>query len=218
MGEDPNKSQANRVGIPLSIGPVKTAFKAVFRPVVLEMAEAERQQLKSIFRTSRSLVEYGAGGSTRLALRFGLNVTSVESDPKWITKIRQSPEVARAETSGKLNLLYGDIGEVGPWGKPVDPERNDKWLNYVNAPWPQKTDLVLIDGRLRVACAAKAVFETGPSTTVIIHDFWPRKEYHVVLPMFDVVHEVNTMAVLKPRSDANQIAKKLLAEYRYVID
>jgi hypothetical protein len=99
-------------------------------------------------------------------------------------------------------------------------EERTKWAiemkNYANAFGKRKenTDLVLVDGRFRVACALKVCLEL-PSSTVIVHDFYNRVHYHGILPYFDVIESVETLAVLKPKAifDRQECATLLNKHY-----
>ena len=66
-------------------------------------------------------------------------MVAVESDPVWIEALRRHPEVAGAVDAGRLGLVHGDVGPVGPLGCPRDhgseaPDRG-AWPNYIRAGW-----------------------------------------------------------------------------------
>lgn len=180
------------------------------------MLQAERNMFRSYLGKATHYFEFGSGGSTVSAGREpGLQtIYSVESSTEWINKV--SAEVPKAK------MLYADIGPTGPFGYPSDPSTRSKWPAYSGA-WGRREsgvqpDLVLVDGRFRVACILTVLLESeGWNPTVIVHDFWDRPHYHEVLPFFDVVDRVETLAVLKPKQGFDRVEAERMLE-RYVYD
>ncbi|WP_432768251.1 hypothetical protein [Sphingopyxis sp.] len=147
-----------------------------------------------------SLLEFGCGGSTVVAARRVPTIVSVDSNSEWLTKVGTDPAVAaRAFTP-----FYADIGPVGEWGHPIDDTRIRDWPRYHAAVWRHikgSPDVVLLDGRFRVACALQALIHAKPDTVLLFHDFADRPQYHVVLRHMEVVERADTLAVLRPRAD-----------------
>ncbi|MEG2941642.1 MAG: hypothetical protein RR969_08680 [Thermomonas sp.] len=168
-----------------------------------EMTDAEIGVLRECFSKASSLVEFGSGGSTLLAVRSPSlrRIWSVESDPAWIARLRAEPDVATAEQSGRLNLLAADIGPVGGYGFPVDRSMQSAWPRYQEAVWDDaaaiETDLVLVDGRFRVACALEALARARPHAVLLFHDFWNRPHYHPVLAFTDWLGSCDSLAILR---------------------
>ncbi len=135
-------------------------------------------------------LEWGLGGSTAEALRAGARlVVSVEGDAVWIAGARADPMVAEAEAAGRLRLLHADIGPTGKWGMPVARSARARWPGYAAAPWPVLEaagawpDLVLVDGRFRVACCiavARACLDhpDRPPPRLMLHDFDERRPFY----------------------------------------
>ncbi|MGP9416940.1 hypothetical protein ACT3R4_16275, partial [Halomonas sp. AOP7-E1-9] len=79
-------------------------------------------------------------------------------------------------------------------------------------------DLILIDGRFRVACTAAAIqhiLKYASKTShcyLFIHDFWNRPVYHVVLPFLEKIDRVDSAGLFKVRSDLDQEKLALLWE------
>ena len=55
-------------------------------------------------------------------------------------------------------------------------------------------DLVLIDGRFRVACLMATVLHTKPGTTILFDDYYDRPYYQVTEPMLTPVDRHDRMA------------------------
>ena len=184
-----------------------------------EMSAAEIGVLRECYGKASSLVEFGCGGSTLLAVRSPAlrRIWSVESDPAWIARLRSRPEVVAAEQGGRLRFLHADIGPTGDHGAPLDRAAQARWPAYHEAVWTDPdtaaVDLVLVDGRFRVACALQALAHCQPHTVLLIHDFWNRTPYHPVLAFTDWLGSCDTLAILrcKPAIDRDKLAQVLQA-------
>jgi hypothetical protein len=120
-------------------------------------------------------VEYGAGGSTAAAFRTSkAKIISVESDKWWLDMVYN---FMPGDTS-RVDACHIDLGKVTNWGFPMSP--NVDGSVYCSWPWTRtnKADLVLVDGRFRVACLVKTLIEAEPGTTVIFEDYVGRDFYH----------------------------------------
>jgi hypothetical protein len=202
------------------------------RDIRPRMSRAEVALLRAFAAGKAQLVEYGSGGSTLLALRLARRVISVEADGGWIERLSTHPSIAEALATGTLRFLQVDIGPVGAWSKPLDPSTSARWPAYAAAPWrllqaegrlPQHPRgiwrhlgrappaapggwVVLVDGRFRVACALQAALWIGPGDVVLVHDFWSRKPYHVLLDYLLPIARAGTMVALSPRPDVKRRA------------
>jgi len=88
----------------------------------------------------------------------------VDSSPAWIATVRE----ATADQAERVTIKAIDLGELGGWGYPTTYRH--RFRDYMNSPWTQgsvKPDLVLIDGRFRVACFLHSllVAEAGPPSS-----------------------------------------------------
>lgn len=184
-----------------------------------EMTDDEIAVLRECYSKATSLVEFGSGGSTLLAARSPslARIWSVESDPAWIAKLRVMPEVAMAEQGGRLRFLHADIGATGDHGAPRDESALARWPAYHEAVWSDPAtaaaDLVLVDGRFRVACALQALARCQPHTILLMHDFWARTPYHPVLAFTDWLGSCDSLAILrrKPAMDRDKLGHVLQA-------
>lgn len=180
------------------------------------MSEAEISCYGSLLDRAYSVVEFGAGGSTLYAVTRGVpRIVSVESNPGWIERLRSNAEIATVEKEGRLTLIHADVGLVTRYGAPADTAMSDKWPGYPLAPWEScsKPDLVLIDGRFRVACIAQAVLHR--STLIAVHDFWTRPDYHEALRVLEWISSIGSLGVFRPRRWSSRKAADLFRRYRF---
>ena len=96
-------------------------------PLKPHMSAGETRLYASLLDVATEYLEYGCGGSTILAAERPLiRSTSIDSDPNWITALRQQKLIEAAEDEGRLRLLHVDIGPVAEWGRPKDISSRQK--------------------------------------------------------------------------------------------
>jgi hypothetical protein len=186
-------------------------------PLLPRMSAPEVALLKRHLKGARSLLEFGCGGSTVLAAGLGIErIASVDSDPAWLEQVARHPKVRAIHFKGR----YADIGPIGLWGKPRRSAYAHRWPAYSSAIWGELDaipDVVLVDGRFRVACCLQALLHAGPKAKIIFHDFWDRPQYHTVLGYMECLGRADTLAVFKAkeRVDWKALAQDLA---RHLLD
>jgi hypothetical protein len=82
-----------------------------------------------------------------------------------------------------------------------------------------KIDLVLIDGRFRVACCLKCYNVISNDCLIIFDDFLKRPQYNIVLNYFDIIEKTkdNNMVLLK-KKDNMVIPQELIEKYELIRD
>jgi hypothetical protein len=82
-----------------------------------------------------------------------------------------------------------------------------------------KIDLVLIDGRFRVACCLKCYNVISNDCLIIFDDFLKRPQYNIVLNYFDIIEKTkdNNMVLLK-KKDNIVIPQELIEKYELIRD
>lgn len=174
-----------------------------------DFTQAEESLLQKLFRGAKSYLEFGAGGSTVAAVSFGNieHINVVESSKEWVDKLKGRSDVGGAEKEGRLKFHLVDIGPVGPFGVPTSQQDAPKFPVYssaVDAVAAQDgLDLVLVDGRFRVACFLKALKISSPTTRIAIHDYSNREYYHLIEKYADKVESADKLSVFKKKDDAD---------------
>lgn len=161
----------------------------------LYMPEREAAFLKMVYRKSKVILEYGSGGSTRLAAGMPDKlIMSVESDLAWTRSLRHDLMDARSP----VILQHVDIGDTGLWGRPVDDRSWRNYHRYPNSvwdePWFRQPDVVLIDGRFRTACLASVILRTRKSVRVLFDDYAVRDRYQMVEGIIEPYQMIGRMA------------------------
>lgn len=174
------------------------------------MPVSELAYFKLVLQNAKRYLEIGCGGSTYLANTVVHDsVFSIESDPTWIqTTVNQLPE------NHKVTFHAVDIDTLPKtWGYPGPQCPDDKKRTYSRTilEYPHVPDVVLIDGRFRVACALHLHSIIDTNTIVLFDDFANRREYKPVLDFFEEVKRVGNMVHLRKKEVP--IPSELIATY-----
>ena len=134
------------------------------------MTTKEIVLFKKYISNASSYFEYGCGGSTFLVNSYPniKKIVSIDSCAEWIEKTK-----TQISNSVKVNFYYVDInGNCTGWGAPIDKSKMSDWIKYPNSILKQKEDfdLILIDGRFRVACCAAAAIKMSTDSVLLLHD------------------------------------------------
>jgi protein O-GlcNAc transferase len=150
------------------------------------MSSGEIKLFEKYLSQATNYLEYGSGGSTVLASKFNniKRIKSIESDSEWASKV---------ELKTRTEMNYINLGKTGGCGTPL--ENKHLWPTYSQHYSPE-FDLVLIDGRFRVACFLDICLKG--TSTVLFHDFLNRHQYYgIILQFCQIVESADTLAVLK---------------------
>lgn len=186
------------------------------------MTDAEKKMLYSYIGASTNYLEFGSGESTVYASSVPTIkiITSVESSEQFIDEhLKNNADIVDAVTTGKLSFHIVDIGETRNWGYPKDETKKHLWPNYSLSAFRQKTDydLFFIDGRFRVACTLNCILNSSKNSTILIHDFYGRPEYNVVLNFLNTVDKADTLGVFKKKEGIDlEKVQSLIKIYQYL--
>lgn len=135
---------------------------------------------------AKVFLEYGSGGSSVLAASHPLDrIYSVDSDEAFLAAVDAKVKASGAP-AGRYHPVYANIGPTGAWGHPVSSERAALWPRYVSHVWQvmmqnhETPDLVLIDGRFRVASFLISAMMAPAGTVILFDDYFDRSAYHAV--------------------------------------
>ena len=148
-------------------------------------------------------LEFGSGGSTfQAAIRQNITqIISVESDIGWINKIKENVPADK-----QIDFRYIDLKPVpNTWGYPGPFCATEDKINYSNVicdlDSADKLDLILIDGRFRVACCLKCFNKISDDCVIAFDDFLDRPHYHIVLDYYEIIEktENKSLVILKKK-------------------
>jgi len=196
--------------------------------VKIAMTVREVALFEKYLAKATNYFEFGCGGSTILACKVGqsdLSVTSVDSSQQWIDTVKTNEYVVAKDKKGLAQMRTINIGPVGSWGYPTETVEASQgaWYLYSQAisMIDKKYDLVLVDGRFRVACLLQS-FISNPTASVMIHDFFEPGHHHAykaLLNVSEVVDRVDTLVALRPKpSVRKEDLMKMYATYMHIPD
>lgn len=197
-------------------------WNEVIRPELPFGAVANGEFVQDL-NNSSSYLEFGSGASTLVASESNVKrIVSIESDRDFLAAVRVQI-AAQQDVNTEIDYLYADIGPTGPWGVPLFKSRlwrmRERWPNYSLVPWIElgsdfRADLVLVDGRFRVACALAVIINQADSNwKLLVDDFAERPEYFPIKDFSELVEMRGRMAVFKPRVGLNVRSAKLALQY-----
>lgn len=172
------------------------------------MEPNEKNAFRRYLSESTHYFEYGSGGSTYWACQHPniRTVTSVENDIQWATKIQKA--------CPRAFVRFVDLGPVKPGGTPIHESTKPDWHLYYDAIRTRQVDpdLILVDGRWRVACTLTAAMEV-PDATFLIHDYTFRPSYHVVTKYLEPIETIETLVAFRVKEDIDP--SEVIQYYKY---
>ena len=171
---------------------------------------------KNYLKDCNIYFEYGVGDSTIWVLEnTSSRIISVDTDKKWIDKVDISKNKKR------ININWINLGEIENWGRPKTYEYRKHFIEYISNVWNfnLKADVILVDGRFRVACFLYSLIKAKEGSIIIFDDYMNRPHYHVVEEVLGIYKKCGRQVAFKVPLEFNkQLAEKLLKKFIYVMD
>ncbi|MCD0501970.1 tetratricopeptide repeat protein [Bordetella petrii] len=204
------------------LAPVDIAKLTETIPLVPHMEPEGRALLEECLARASIFLEYGSGGSSVMAAGTGVRkIYSVDSDQPFLKAVQARIQQSGGDSS-KYVPIYINIGPTGAWGRPSDRASASLWPAYASEPWSvmgkhqQAPDLILIDGRFRVASFLASVLFAPVGCTILFDDYFDRPGYHVVEQYLKPIRAAGRMAQFVVGSERPQgLVQELL---RYCTD
>jgi len=142
----------------------------------------------SHIKDDMKVLEYGSGQSTLEIAEKSKLIVSIEHQQQWYDyNINRVPKNCVLLLK-QPNLPFVEGGHCGTY---------KQFKDYIEAPLEKAPyDVILIDGRARVACASICKKLGHKDTLVFIHDF-DRVEYQKALKYLELIEIIGTMAKFK---------------------
>ncbi len=176
--------------------PVESPRAPMQEPQVTFPAEVAAY-VKNLYAQAAVILEYGSGGSTLLAANMpGKTVISVENDARWAEDMQGW--IANATLPSTPRIYPIDVGETGQWARPKNARQWKRFHTYPlkvwDEPYFEQPDVILIDGRFRIACFVTAYLRATKPMIVLFDDYLDRPHYHVVERLVMPTEYVGRMA------------------------
>ncbi len=166
------------------------------------MPDLEKKTFYKYLDKATNYLEYGSGGSTIQALsRNNIKyIASVESDKDWYNMIN---DIYTKELNKNKIFIYNYIefnALPNTYGYPINASNNNIF-QYVNIIKNSKNiDLILIDGRFRVACALYCLNYIDDNCIVIIDDMVGRDYYNIIYDYYNIIEIAGRIVVFKKKN------------------
>jgi len=181
------------------------------------LANEDLKLFKHYLDKSNFYLEYGSGGSTiEASLHSNIkHIYSIESDLQWYSLVKKQINDIKHVT-----LKYIDMKtKPNTWGFPGSTSTKDDWLNYsnelYNCVFLSNLDLILIDGRFRVATCLKCFSKIQKNCKIFFDDFLNRKHYHIILDYFEILQSTsnNRAVIMIKKNNVSEPTRELISKY-----
>ena len=180
------------------------------------MSRAELTAFKGYISNINTYFEFGVGGSTVFVHEnTNAQIVGVDSSLKWIEQVKK-------HVDGRVDLMFIDIGPVGDWGMPRNEQNKGNWPLYSTSINTNnlKPEVILVDGRFRVACLIQTILYSTKNNLdpiILLHDC-NRNEYNPGKELLTCLDQVGTLAVFKLKSKYQLEDLELLYhKFKYIL-
>jgi hypothetical protein len=170
--------------------------------------------LVEALETAKSYLEFGCGLSTEfVSSAYSCRVRSVETSAFWA-------ELVQGRVRSGTEVIHIDLGPVGDYGIPLSYANRNHFVRYFEAGFEEgfDPDVILIDGRFRVACFLTCLMRASPGTKIVFDDYM--RPYYKVVEEFVKPLAMNQRQAMfvKPESiDVDQV-RVLRDQFTYVME
>jgi hypothetical protein len=191
--------------------------------MIPELSENDMKMFYKYLDNSTIYFEYGSGGSTYQAyLRQNIKkIYTVESDKTWIEQLKNL-----IKDDSKITYIFNEMGtHPNTWGYPSKTCNKSNLISYsecifnLNTEEIKNIDLIMIDGRFRVACCLKFFDVINDNCYIIFDDFLIRKKYHIILDYYKIFENTKDkrMVILRKKKNVS-IPIELIKKYELIPD
>jgi hypothetical protein len=177
--------------------------------------EIEFLVIKLCNDNTKRFLEFGSGGSTLAAAFCNVQeIVSLDNDEKWLQVVRAHN--TWRSSSSHMQQLFVNTGKIAAFGRPTNNSSFADFIHYSHAVLQYSKgpfDVILVDGRFRVACALVSMQRMTNRSVLLLHDY-ERAEYHVLESVFEKVMQVDRLVQFKLPSVIDTVAiNTLLLRY-----
>ena len=120
--------------------------------------------------------------------------------------------------SNDIIYLTIDLKSNYAFGFPGKGTTVENWKKYIQAYKAEyNADIILIDGRFRVACGLDIFSKIKYDTLVLIHDYNDRKEYHILEKYYIKVKSWDALAAFFKNPNVSFIPEDVYKNYTHIM-
>jgi hypothetical protein len=146
--------------------------------------------IRSNLSDGATVWEYGGGASTSWLMDLNASITTIEHDPIWYTTL-----VSLSQSTSVRNIPCTEFGTIS---SEAAEGFFDEYVHSIDACPDESLNLVIIDGRCRVACGQSALPKIEPGGFILLDD----SDRHRYNQLIDDLHDWDSFMFrgLKPGS------------------
>ena len=179
--------------------------------------DGDDELFKKHVSQSNFYFEYGVGKSTKWVIENTKSkIIAVDSDQKWINNVCN-----KNSFDERVKFICVDLGKLTDWGRPISYNKRDNFISYMNSVWAFdiKADVILIDGRFRVACFLYSLLNAKKGSFIFFDDYNNRPWYHIVEEIVPLHSTCGRQAIFQiPEFYNKKLAQSLFNNFIYVFD
>ena len=163
-----------------------------YTKIIMIMTKREINCIEKYLKSSDTMIEWGAGGSTLYFSKKTKFYVSIEDSKVWYKRvlkaINKEPDLKK-----KVVILNIKSNEARSF-----PSKRSEFIDYIEIvkKLNHKWDKVLIDGRARVYCGKEVKPYLKKDSIIFLHDF-QRSKYESLFEYYELIESVDKLAVLK---------------------
>jgi hypothetical protein len=124
------------------------------------------------------MLEIGGGNSTIFLSKLVKRLVTIEHNLEWSKTIEN--RIKNSKIDWTLHVVEPNWSQIHPF-QPAENGQFDNYVNFISTLDDNQFDVILVDGRDRVKCALQSIPKLKKYGVILIHDFWNREKYHVLL-------------------------------------
>ena len=180
--------------------------------------DGDDQTFKQLAIQAKVYFEYGCGKSS-IWCSFNIQgkIYSVDTSNKWVQDVK-----GKSCPHNTPQLSWVDCGAIGNWGTPTGYSLRENFKEYILGPFKltsDSPDLILIDGRFRVACFLNSLSRSKPGARIVFDDYTERPQYHVVEEFCQKPSLCGRQAIFTvPQGVNRDLIQQEIEKFSYVMD
>lgn len=162
----------------------------------------------SFLTDNTTFFEFGSGCTSIIAKYYAKKTYAVEGNKEWYEK--------GIKNGLKDIIIFKDLKPDGTgslWSSPGKNSTLEDWKNYFQSYNKEyNADLILIDGRFRIACALDIFNKINRDTIILIHEYF-RPQYLIIENYYDYIYHWNTLYMFRKKPNINEISLEFQKKY-----
>lgn len=170
-------------------------------------SETELIAFLSFLTKNTTYFETGSGCSSLIAKYYTKRSYAVEGCKEWYE--------LGIKNGLKDNLIFRDLKpDNSIWSFPGKNSNINDWKNYFQAyNKSYNADVILIDGRFKIATAMDIFDKINDDTIIFIHEYHKREPYFVLENYYDYVYHWGSLIAFTKKKNVKSIPLEIQQEY-----